>query len=436
MSDSSSQDEPETGHPQVEDQQDEPYNEPLPAVSTPQSSTKATFPLQVPPSEKKAQYYMRGGQQFQENNIVPVHTVFFFSIPFKIDQNVFQKFVEKFGDVQNIYEKREKGNYFVTYYDLRSAIAAVEQDRKETLNNRLVRMNYAYKAKRQRKDPLCATVSIQLQPSSADVSEDEVRSVFSAFGDILQIRKESDKIYVVKYYDLRSPVKAIECKDPIILGGEPCKVELKPGEDDGLEQEEPEPIHFNNKRSDSRDNFKRNHDRDNRGNGRRNDHNNRYNQPPSQQQPQYGQYQQYPPQYPPNVPYYQPPPYGYPQYPGYPQPPYGQQPPPPAYGQQNPPPPQNHYGAPPTYPPPYGQAPPPPPGQPYGQPPPGYMPPPPAPVPNQPPPGYKPPPPPMAPIPPQNPPPPPPPQPQSAINNQNSQRKNLQALSMLLSSSK
>lgn len=181
MSDSSSsQDEPENIQPPVEDQQND---EPPPAVTAPP-------PQQQKSPEKKVQYYMRGGQQFQENNIVPVHTVFFFSIPYKIDQAEFKKFVEKFGEVQNIYEKCENGNYFVTYYDLRSAIAAVEQDRNETLNDRVVRMNYAYKARKQRKDPLCATVSVHLQ-STSGVTEAEVRSAFSTFGDILTIRKLS-----------------------------------------------------------------------------------------------------------------------------------------------------------------------------------------------------------------------------------------------------
>lgn len=391
-------------------------------MSEPPPASSAPAPQQKP--EKKAQYYVRGGQTFQENNTIPVHTVFFFSIPYDIDQGVFEKFVEKFGEVSNIFKKSEKGNYFVTYYDLRSAINAVEQDRKETLNDRTVRMNYAYKAKRQRREPVCATVSVQIQNSN--VTEDEVREAFSQFGEILSIRRENENMYVVKYYDLRSPVKAVEYTEPILLGGEKCEVKLKPGEDDGLEQEMPEVDRSKVQKSDSHDNFRRG-GRDRDRNHGRNDNRNHYNNNQQMPPPSYNQYPPYPPYgYPPP---YQPPTYGYPPYNPYPPQPY--QPPPPQYGQ---PPPQSHYGQPPPYN--MQQSYPPPPQ--YGQPPP-YMP------PNDQN-AYKSPPPPQ-----QHTPPPPqsslPPAPQpaaniSSSNNNNSQQKeapkrtNLEDLAKLLTSGK
>ena len=291
-------------------------------------------------------FHRRGGGRYhsrpipEENNQEPCHTVFFFNIVFNISSDEFKKFAEKYGEVKTIYEKKEKGFFFVTYYDIRSAEKAMKEAPSEQLDGRPVRTNYAYKAENPKKDPLCATILITFPSPVDNVSEDDVRNAIEPFGEIRQIRKE-DNNFVVKFYDLRCASAAAEHAEPVLIAGHECKIELKYGEDDGLIQENTYERPPRNERYGEKKFFKG-------GRGGKFDRNhNQYNNnaPLPNGYPNYN----YP--YPPPPAYGAPPQYPYvpPQYPQYPYP-------------------QQQSYAPPTQTPQYGQAPPPPPPPPNGQP--------------------------------------------------------------------
>jgi RNA recognition motif-containing protein len=331
----------------------------------------------------------RNSKYHDDENKDPVHTVFFFNIIFGINYNEFKSFVEKFGEVSNIYEKSEKGFYFVTYYDVRSAQRAIEEAPGHLLHGRPVKANYAYKADNPRREPVCATISVKLGDAIKinNVFDSEINDAFQKFGEIRSIKRENDNnTFVVKFYDLRHAKAANESTEPILIGGQPTRIEFRHGEDDGLDQSQESHKDSSRRedRFDRRDN--RGHDRrDDRGydrrDGRRDRDSNRggssrgnfsqgqqqahqYPYPHPYPYPPYGPAPQYP-----QMPVYGQPPYGYP----YMQPPmYGQQPP----GQQGQQPAAQSAAAPattgysqPQQPSTYGQAPQPPPPPAYGQPP-------------------------------------------------------------------
>ena len=281
------------------------------------------------PSHSNPSSQNRGGRTSHsvpdENNKNPVHTVFFFNILFTIKKDEFMRFAEKFGEIKNVYERPDKGFYFVTYYDIRCAKKAVDEAPNESLQGRPVKANYAYKADHTKKDPICATISVTLSQESSEISEMDVQDACSAFGEVRTCSHDAQNAtkYYVKYFDLRAVKRAVENQAPLFIKGVPFTVEMKIGEDDGLEQER-----------ESRERTRERRGGDRRDNRNRNNNNNRYNN------------MQAPP-----PPYGAPPPYGYPYMP------YGAQP----YGAQSygvPPPYAAAAGGYPSYAPPYGQAPP------------------------------------------------------------------------------
>lgn len=292
----------------------------------------------------------------QENNKIPVHVVFFYNIRYDTKPDVVRKFAEKFGEIKSIFDRQDAGQYFVTYYDIRDAKRAVEQAPFQEIEGREVKANYAFKNDKNKKDPVCAT--IQFTTSSSQITESDIHAKLSEFGEIRQIRKDGDNVFVVKYFNLRSVNKALENPEVEIMG-EKVTLEARIGEDDGISRE-PDAIKKSDKRRDEKDFHKRD-DRNNNNKPR----NERTQQPQVQQTQQYQaqpQYQNYPPQqpyYPPQYPPQQaaPPPYPY----NYPYPPQ------PAQQYQYP---QNHYSYPPPPPhqqQPYPYQPPPPPAYPYPQ---------------------------------------------------------------------
>lgn len=272
-----------------------------------------------------------------ENNKDPVHIVFFFNISFNTKPDVVKKFAEKFGEIKTIYDRQDRGQYFVTYFDIRDAKRAVEQAPFQELDGREIKAYYAFKNDKSKKDPVIATVTVTV--SSPEVTSDSVAAKMSEFGEIRQIRKEADNIYVVKYFDLRCVTKALE--NPVVdIGGVSATIEPKPGEDDG-KAKDTEFLKSVSNKDKSRKEDKDHQRRDDRNGNKRNDrppqsnHQNNYNH--NQSYPNYSHNQPYyPPPY--NQPVAPPPPYNY-NYPPYPPP-------------QNPysyPPPQNPYNYPPPH---------------------------------------------------------------------------------------
>ena len=296
-----------------------------------EQTTHSEYPMPLHENEQNAETEQQHGvQKYQytpKGNSVPAHTVFFYNISYYLSPEKFREFAEKYGEVAAIYDRHDKGYYFVTYYDIRSAKRAVDEAPYQEISSRPVKANYAYKSDNPKRDPLqsCATVIFRSPTPDQELDSTVILKPFEKFGEIRQIKKEDDN-YVIKYFDLRSAKKAVESDEPIIIANEQIKVEYKPGEDDG--QVVDKPAWSERKRNYYHNNNNRN-----------------YQNRPYQNRNQRYQHNQYPGQQPYGVP--TPGPYNYQYlYPPYgAQPPYGYQAPP--YGYQQPPP--GPYGAPGPY---------------------------------------------------------------------------------------
>ena len=183
-----------------------------------------------------------------DENKEPIHTVFFFNIPFDVEMNEFTQFVNKFGEVSNIYPKFEKGVAFVTYYDIRDAIKSVKSPH-EKIRDRLIKTAFAYRPpSHSRRDPRksCSCVSLRLTNNNENLFEkisfDNVKQVMEQFGEIRDLCQVDD-VYVVKYYNLKSAAKVVD-KGIVEINNENCAVNYAPEEDEG---EDPENHSCNNR---------------------------------------------------------------------------------------------------------------------------------------------------------------------------------------------
>ena len=283
-------------------------------------------------------------QKTQINN--PLHTVFFYNIPYNVSNEEFRNFALQYGEIMNLHPNLSKGQAFATYYDIRNAEKAVHDVQDKEFNGRRISSNFAFRPPNlgKKDQPTSANVLVKPVNYLAAITEQDVSDALKSFGEIRTINKKEENSFLVKFFNIKD-AKACAAQTRVVktVSGEPLDLTIP--------QEEEPPANPNP--SNNKNNFK---------------------QPPPPQYgpPQFGappypapQYGAPPPQFG-QFPY-QPPPYGFPP------PQYGM--PPPQYGMPPPPPGQNGTNQPPPPPPPQGaQQPIPPPSAPqmppqYGAPP-------------------------------------------------------------------
>ena len=169
----------------------------------------------------------------------PVHTVFFYNLPYSLDNDKFKIFVEKFGEVASLFDRHEKGFYFVTYYDVRHSKKAIEEAPGTELHGRPLKAGYAYKTDHPRKEKISSTILVKFADGSSmeSVTDQDLQEAFSPFGEVRAIRREDPSLLSikVKFYDFRIPDKVIENRQSIMIQNHPINVEIILGEDDALD---------------------------------------------------------------------------------------------------------------------------------------------------------------------------------------------------------
>ena len=276
-------------------------------------------------------------QKTQINN--PLHTVFFYNIPYNVSNEEFRNFALQYGEIMNLHPNLSKGQAFATYYDIRNAEKAVHDVQDKEFNGRRISSNFAFRPPNlgKKDQPTSANVLVKPVNYLASITEQDVSDALKSFGEIRTINKKEENSFLVKFFNIKD-AKACAAQTRAIktASGEALDLTIP------QEEEPPIPPPSNN----------------NKGN---------FKQPPQQfGAPPFGappypppQYGAPPPQYGQQFPY--PPPYGFPppQY-GMPPPQYGMPPPngqappppnPPPQGTQQPipPPPPNSQMPPPQY---------------------------------------------------------------------------------------
>lgn len=271
-----------------------------------------------PPMPKPPAKEVRPRQKTQINP--PLHTVFFYNMPFNTPKEKINEFVSQFGEIVNLYPRSEKGQAFATYYDIRDAEKAVEAVQDREFMERKVSSNFAFHPPTIGTVGQCPTsASIFVKPvnPSVNITDKDLDRVLSPFGEIRSIEgkgsNQEPNNFLVKFYDIRHAQAAVAQSRVLkTLDGHALDITF---------YSEPEPKQQYQQNSMPPRGYQD------------------YNPPPSYGVPQYGAPMPPPPQY--GAPQYGAPPpgYGVPQY-GAPIPPPPQYGAPAPYGHPVPPPPQ------------------------------------------------------------------------------------------------
>ncbi|KAH0785515.1 polyadenylate-binding protein, cytoplasmic and nuclear [Histomonas meleagridis] len=173
-------------------------------------------------------------ERAEDDNKEPIHTVFFFNIPYNVTYDEFSQYASKYGEISNIYSIFERGMAFVTYYDIRDAINAVKNPY-EKIHDRIIKTSFAFKPPaHSKRDPhsACSTVHVKSLESISNVLIDDVKESIAQFGEIRDSTVRGTGDFVVKFYNLKSAKAAVE-KGSIDVKGETLSIEFLPEADEG-----------------------------------------------------------------------------------------------------------------------------------------------------------------------------------------------------------
>ena len=195
--------------------------------SKPQTTETPQPQVQAPP------------QQRRQNNDskIPKHTVFLFSISYSQPENEVRDYVSSFGDINNFYSQiPEKGNAFVTFFDIRDAQRLVEDAKNKTLGDRAVHANYAFKNHTPKHDrwETCANVQLKgMMPTK--LTELDIQQAMSQYGEIRCTETVPPNPYgicfKVKYFDIRHAHNAMR-NSYITIKDEHFRLEFFPDEEE------------------------------------------------------------------------------------------------------------------------------------------------------------------------------------------------------------
>ncbi|OHS98479.1 hypothetical protein TRFO_35107 [Tritrichomonas foetus] len=198
-------------------------------------------------------------QNVPAKNKKQIHTAFFSNVPFNISLDKFKEFVSEYGDIANMYSLiNEKGIAFVTYYDIRNAVKAVEQANDKILNGRNIRTNYANRSSFPHCDPraTCACLLVSCESaSSPDGSSEKSKSdtkvtihdvigFMKDFGEIQSVTPcETPGQFLVKFYDIRDAQKAM-ANTCVTIRNEIVNLDfyIDEKENEPQQQQQPKPI--------------------------------------------------------------------------------------------------------------------------------------------------------------------------------------------------
>ena len=134
------------------------------------------------------------------------HTVFFFNIPFNSNADHVKAFVSEFGPIANCRIFLQKGQAFVTYYDIRNAINCVEKLRNGLVfDNRKIFANFAIEKQNNEASSVLVFPSVL-----SSVSDQEIEVIMAQFGEIRSVKAISDYVFRITYFDMRSVSNAVK----------------------------------------------------------------------------------------------------------------------------------------------------------------------------------------------------------------------------------
>lgn len=164
----------------------------------------------------------------------PLRSVLFVhpDIPFMSEDEIARIF-GVFGDVRKILQKN-KDSIYVSYYDIRDSMGLVRHYSQTPLKNDFPEMHFTIPkiVGGGEEDDLNNQGTIVVFNLDAATTENEVRRIFGAFGEIKEIRETPNKKHhrFIEYYDVRHAENAMKALNRTEINGKRIKCEAsRPG---------------------------------------------------------------------------------------------------------------------------------------------------------------------------------------------------------------
>ncbi|XP_034590568.1 protein MEI2-like 2 isoform X1 [Setaria viridis] len=162
----------------------------------------------------------------------PSRTLFVRNINSNVEDSELRSLFEQYGDIRTLYTAtKHRGFVMISYFDIRSARNAMRALQNKPLRRRKLDIHFSIpKENPSDKDLNQGTLVIfNLDPS---VSNEEVRQIFGAYGEVKEIRETPNKKHhkFIEFYDIRAAEAALRSLNKSEIAGKRIKLEpSRPG---------------------------------------------------------------------------------------------------------------------------------------------------------------------------------------------------------------
>lgn len=211
------------------------YSQPIPPAQ-PYQQYLQQYPPPPPPPQQYGLYPPKPQMPIRTKILYryppkPSNSIYIKNIPYDLTNEEFLNIYSKFGEIASSTNRiKGRGMAFITYYNIHSAIDAIEQMKSVKVHDRIPTTTFAFKAPPYSGiDPKMTSTIVEvqpIQPASQVLTQDQVSQVLSNFGQIYQINEVGPNHITVQFCDMRDAKKAAESGTNIEINGIKCKVEL------------------------------------------------------------------------------------------------------------------------------------------------------------------------------------------------------------------
>jgi len=197
----------------------------------PPSAPKAPLPPPPPPQQQPGAAGLAGAGEHPLGEH-PSRTLFVRNINWSVEEVELRQLFESYGEVRAVYTAcKHRGFVMISYFDLRSAKAAMRALQGRLVRRRRLDIHYSIpKDNPNDRDINQGTLVVFNLDSS--IGNEELQRLFGTYGEVKEIRetprKKNHKF--VEYYDIRAAATALHCLNHVEVAGKRIKLEpSRPG---------------------------------------------------------------------------------------------------------------------------------------------------------------------------------------------------------------
>ncbi|XP_057796115.1 protein MEI2-like 2 isoform X3 [Salvia miltiorrhiza] len=162
----------------------------------------------------------------------PSRTLFVRNINSNVEDSELKSLFEQFGDIRTLYTAcKHRGFVMISYYDIRAARTAMRALQSKPLRRRKLDIHFSIpKDNPSEKDVNQGTLVVF--NLDASVSNDDLRQIFGAYGEVKEIRETPHKRHhkFIEFYDVRAADAALKALNRSDIAGKRIKLEpSRPG---------------------------------------------------------------------------------------------------------------------------------------------------------------------------------------------------------------